>query len=119
MPHRPDRRTFVVSVILLQSPRALEVPEEKLAVAVPTADEASIGADGDIAGITGDIVTLHLPLALERVPLPRLVYDNAVVEALADEKLLARVHSNHRHGVHRRVGYVLDWDTNIPLPHQD
>lgn len=118
MPHRPDRRTFVVSVILLQRPRALEVPEEELTVAVPAADEASIGADGDIAGISGDVVTLHLPLALERVPLPRLVDDNAVVEALADEKLLAWVHGNYRHGVHRRVGNVLDWDTNIPLPHQ-
>jgi hypothetical protein len=118
MPHSPDRRTLVMSVVLLQRPRAFEVPEEELTIAVPAADETSIGADGDIAGVTGDIVTLHLPLSLERVPLPCLVDDDAIVEALADEELLAGVHSNHRHGVHRWVGDVLDWDADVPLPNQ-
>ena len=118
MPHRPDRRTLVVSLVLLQRPRALEVPEEELTIAVPAADETPVGADGDIARVTGDVVTLHRPLPLQRVPLPRLVDDDAVVEALADEELLAGVHGNHRHGVHRWVRDVLDRDADVPLPHQ-
>ena len=65
MPHRPDRRTLVVSLVLLQRPRALEVPEEELTIAVPAADETPVGADGDIARVTGDVMTLHLPLPLQ------------------------------------------------------
>jgi hypothetical protein len=76
MPHCPYRWTFVVSVKLLQYPRAFEVPKEKLAIAVAAANKASIRADSDVACVTGNVVTLHLLLPLEPVPLPRLVYNN-------------------------------------------
>mmetsp|Transcript_36999 Transcript_36999/g.89197 ORF Transcript_36999/g.89197 Transcript_36999/m.89197 type:complete len:280 (-) Transcript_36999:480-1319(-) len=63
-------------------------------------------------------MTLHLLLALERVPFPGLVHHDAIVEALAHQKSFAGVHGDDRHGMHRGIGNVLDWHADVPLPDQ-
>mmetsp|Transcript_6218 Transcript_6218/g.14075 ORF Transcript_6218/g.14075 Transcript_6218/m.14075 type:complete len:282 (+) Transcript_6218:47-892(+) len=118
MPNCPNTRTLIMRMILLQHPRSLKVPKIELAITIPTANKSSIGTNGYIARISRDIVSLHLFLSLETIPISRLVYHDAIVETLAYQVLFAGVHGNYRHGMHRGIGNVLDGYTNVPFPDQ-
>mmetsp|Transcript_23881 Transcript_23881/g.42736 ORF Transcript_23881/g.42736 Transcript_23881/m.42736 type:complete len:254 (+) Transcript_23881:149-910(+) len=119
MPHGRNTWTLIMRMILLQHSRPLKIPKQELPITIPTTNKPSIGTNGNIARVSRDIVTLHFFLSLQTVPIPRLVDNDAIIEALTKHELFAGVHGNDRHGMHGGVRNVLDWYSNVPFPNQN
>ena len=105
-------------MVLLQHSRPLKIPKEELPIAIPTTHEPPIRTESQVTCITSSVVALHFFLSLQTVPIPSLVDNNAIVEALAEKKFLAWVHGNNWHGMHGGVRNVFDWYSDVPFPHQ-
>ena len=60
----------------------LPVPEAHESAAVATRDDLAVGADGDVDGIAGVVVTAKAFLSVLAEPVCRCVYDDLVVAAL-------------------------------------
>mmetsp|Transcript_20003 Transcript_20003/g.43077 ORF Transcript_20003/g.43077 Transcript_20003/m.43077 type:complete len:211 (-) Transcript_20003:1371-2003(-) len=118
MPNSPNTRSLIMCLELLQHLCLLEIPKEELSIAISTAYKSSIWTARNVACVSCHIVPFKLLLPLQCVSIACLIHHNAIVQTLCKKILLTRMHRNHRHGMHRRIRNVLDWNSNIPLPNQ-
>ena len=119
MPCTANGGTASVSAILLEDFVLLPVPKKDIAVPISTHQELSIRTKCHFAGVPRDTVTGELFLFLHGKLVASLKDGNRIVQTLANEKSLRRVHDQTRHGMHGRVANVLDGDTNIPFPNEN
>ena len=108
-----------MSAIFLQQLAPPPIPEVDLAITVAAGQEATVRADGDVAGISRDGVAGELLLPLEGEAIFGLVHHDLVVQTLASPVLQGRVDRHDGDGVHGRVRNVFDGNANVPFPHQN
>ena len=73
LPNSSNTWPLIMSMILLQHSRSLEVPKEQLSVTVTTANESTIGTYCNVTCISGCIVSLHLLLTLQGKSISSLI----------------------------------------------
>lgn len=92
------------------------IPEEQFALAVATDDEPSIGTDGDVACVSGDLVAREFFLLHQTKLVSGLVDDDVVVQTLSSDVQAAGMPGEYGYGMHGGIRDVLDGNSNVPLP---
>lgn len=119
MPRAGNGRSIVMSTVFLQQLAPPPIPKVDLAIAVTAGQEATVGADGNVTGISRDGMAGELLLSLESEAILGLIYHDLIVKTLSSPVLQGRVERHDGNRVHGRVGDVFDGNTNVPFPHQN